>query len=237
MHASFQLFILITPLPSQASTCQTLCPTSPAVLWQTKSHKPKWPFPTGLHQQLFTVTWFKGELRARVTPIKPHHLHHLLVPDSSMASALTLGPHKLDRVPGMAGSITVPTVPAGLWAHRRHRTCTRRGWVWPLSWSSLAVLTTARAQGHKTTHPSACCTKEQDIAAPLGLSSGARQSPEALAKGGSKSSSASTAHSIPQQLQLKAPVFGELLESTSHHLKANMAGLRTQQDTCRYLAR
>lgn len=67
--------------------------------------------------------------------------------------------------------------------------------------------------------------KEQDIPAPLGLFSGARQSPEALAKGGSKSPSASTAHPSPQQLQLKAPVLGELLEITSHHLKANMTGL------------
>lgn len=67
--------------------------------------------------------------------------------------------------------------------------------------------------------------------APLGLFSGARLSPEASAKGGSKSSSASTALPIPQQLQLEAPILGELLENTSHHQKANVAGL------CRYLAR
>lgn len=55
VRGSLQLFILITPLSSQASTCQALCPTSQAVLWQTKSHKPKLSFPTGLHQQLFCL--------------------------------------------------------------------------------------------------------------------------------------------------------------------------------------
>lgn len=70
MHASFQLFILITPLPSQASTCQALCPTSQSVPW-----------------------W------------------------------------------------------------------TRRGWVWPMPWSSLAVLTTSRAQGQETPHPNAHCSQ------------------------------------------------------------------------------
>lgn len=136
MHASFQLFILITPLPSQASTCQALCPTSQSVPW-----------------------W------------------------------------------------------------------TRRGWVWPMPWSSLAVLTTSRAQGQETLTPMPTAHKEQNSPAPLGLLSGARQTPEALAKGGSKSPSASTAHPSPQQLELKAPVLGELLESTSHLLKANTAGL------------
>lgn len=71
--------------------------------------------------------------------------------------------------------------------------------------------------------PTTC--KEQNIPAPLGLFSGARQSPKALAKGGSKSPSASTAQPNPQQLELKAPVLGELLDSTSHLLKANTAGL------------
>lgn len=124
--------------------------------------QPKWPFPTGLHQHLFTVPWFKGELRASVTPVKPHHLHQFLVPDSPVASAHALGPHRLGRVPSMAGSITVPTVSVGLWAQRSHRTCTRRGWAWFVSQSS---------QSPRTQDPSPQCLlhKEQDMPAPLGL--------------------------------------------------------------------
>lgn len=204
VHASFQLFTLITPLPSQASSCQAFCPTSQAVLWWTKPHKPKWPLPTGLHQQLFSMSWFKGELRASATPTKPHHLHQFLVPDSPMASAHTLGPHRLFRVPGMAGS-----------------TKESLGLACAPELSSLQP--EPKDTGPLTPVPAA--HKEQDIPAPLGLLSGARQSPEALAKGGSKSPSASTAHPSPQQLQLKAPVLGELLESTPHHLKANMTRL------------
>lgn len=44
VHASLQLFTLITPLSSQASACQTLCTASQAVLWRAaRKAKPREP--------------------------------------------------------------------------------------------------------------------------------------------------------------------------------------------------
>lgn len=158
MHASSQLFTLITPLSSQASTCQAPCPTSQAVLWWTKSHKPKRPFPTGLHRQLFTASWFKGELRASVTPVKPHHLHQFPVPGSPTASAHTTGPHSFCQ-----------------WG------CGHRGATGPTQGEvgfglcpGAVRLSSLQPEPKDTTPltPVPAAHKEQDVPAPLGLFSG-----------------------------------------------------------------